>query len=177
MRRNPLTLLYLLVALYAYWVVRQMGRGLGAWALEVPFEHLMLYRILPAVDVFSRAQGVAPARLAVTILMGPALAIVVGYVLLAVLARGTRRRTRGPWLIVCLISYLGLVLDPVHYAVVPLLRLGGEPEAVARLIGVTPVAITLPAMAVLGLDIMLARRRLVPLIKGGGWGVSTIIRL
>jgi hypothetical protein len=126
----------------------------------------MLYKILPAVDVSSRAHGVAPARLAVTILMGPALAIIVGHVLLAALARRARRQIAGPWLIVCLVSYLGLVLDPVHYAVVPLLRLGGEPEAVARLIGVTPVAIALPAMAVLGFDIMLARRRLVPVIKG-----------
>jgi hypothetical protein len=165
MRSHPLVLLSIPAAGYVYLLIRQVGRGLGAAAFSIPIEPVMMSKILPGFDVYSHAAGIGPGRLAGLILMGPALTLLVGYVLLWVLGRGPRRGPGGLRLFGCTISYLGLILDPVYYAVIPLLRLGGEPETLAHIIGVSPIVVALPAMAVLGLNVMLTGRLLVPAIK------------
>lgn len=166
MRRSPLALLSALGAVYLYLIIRQLGRLLGAIALGVPVRNLVLYKILPAFDIAPGAQDLAPAAFAAVLLMAPLLALVVGYVLLLVGRRTLARLPSGLRFPLCLVSYLCLIIDPAYYGVVPLFRLGGEPELVARVLGVSQTWIALPAMAILGLNVILARRILVPAIKG-----------
>jgi hypothetical protein len=170
MRRNPLALLCALGAVYIYLIIRQAGRLLGAVLLGVPAKSVVLYKVLPAFDVAPSAAEIAPSGLAALILMAPLLALVVGYVLLIAVRRASERLPYGLRLLVCLVSYLCLIIDPAYYGVVPLLRLGGEPEFVARVLGDSQVIIALPAIVILGLNVILARRILVPAIKGSREG-------
>jgi hypothetical protein len=164
MRRNPFALLSALGAFYAYFLLRYLGRGLAAAVMDVHLEQAVVYKILPRLDIFPRAAGVAPARLAILILMGPVVALLTGYLLMAILPRTGHM----PWRLrffVCLISYFCLVLDPIYYAVIPLLRLGGEPEALAGVLGIPPVLVALLAMAILGLNVLLVRKKVVPVMR------------
>jgi hypothetical protein len=68
-------------------------------------------------------------------------------------------------LLLGLASYLALVLDPVYYAVIPLINMGGEPELLARLLGISTIRIAGPAIAILVINIMLVRSRVVPKLK------------
>jgi hypothetical protein len=167
MRSRPLVLLYLLAAGYLYLLVRQVGRGLGAVAAGIPFEPVLMHGILPGFAVYSQAGQTSPGRMAAVLLTGPAFALLVGYLLLWAVARGAGRAPARLGIFLCAISYLALMLDPLYYAVIPLLRMGGEPETLARITGLSSRAIAIPAMAVLGLNVMLARKYLVPSIRAG----------
>ena len=167
MPRRPLVLLYLIAAGYLYLVIRQVGRGLGAVAARVPVEPAMIHGVLPDFAVFPQAGQTAPGRMAAVILAGPSFALLVGYLLLWAVARGAGRAPARLGTLLCAVSYLALVLDPLYYTVIPLLRMGGEPETLAGITGVSPRAIAIPAMAVLGLNVMLARKYLVPSLKAG----------
>jgi hypothetical protein len=86
--------------------------------------------------------------------------------MLLVLACSLGRRLPTPLLLfLAITSYVALILDPIYYAVIPLLRLGGEPETLAWVLDVPRISVVLPAMALLGLNVFLIRRNLVPLIK------------
>jgi hypothetical protein len=167
MRRRPLILLYLIAAGYIYLLIRQVGRGLGGAIAGIAVKPVMMHGILPGFAAAAQAGQAAPGRLAALMLAGPILALLVGYVLLWAVARGAGRAPAGLGVLLCAISYLALVLDPLYYAVIPLLRMGGEPETLAMITGVSPRMIAIPAMAVLGLNVMLVRKYLVPSIKAG----------
>jgi hypothetical protein len=165
MRRKPLALLSILGAGYAYLLIRQMGKVLAATALGMPVDPGMIYGFLPDFQV--SYPGDAPTYgHAILMLAGPGLALLTGYFFLWVVWHHRERIPSGLRLLTGLISYLGLILDPAYYALIPLLRLGGEPEILARATGVSPIAIVLPAMVVLGLNVMLAKRHLIPAIRG-----------
>jgi hypothetical protein len=167
MRRNPLAIASVLGAFYAFYVLRGLGRALAAIIMGLPVTRVMIYRVLPGFDVFSDAWEMAPSRLATLILAGPACALLAGYLLLVLIGSRGKRLPSQLLLFLCMTSYVSLILDPIYYAVIPLLRLGGEPETLAWVLDVSRIWVALPAMAVLGLNVMLTRRRLVPLIKDG----------
>jgi len=165
MRRHPLTIVSVIGAVYLFYILRGLGRALAALILGIPLNQRMLYKVLPTFDVFSDAWQRAPLELAALILAGPALALLTGYMLL-VLACSLGRRLPTPLLLfLAITSYVALILDPIYYAVIPLLRLGGEPETLAWVLDVPRISVVLPAMALLGLNVFLIRRNLVPLIK------------
>jgi hypothetical protein len=166
MQRNPLAFISVLAAFYIYFFVRGLGRGLAATAMGMVVRPVMRYRVLPGFDVLPGASDIAPRRLAVLILASPVLALLVGYTLLGVMSVRGSRFSYNVRLFICVGSYLGLILDPIYYAVIPLLRLGGEPEMLAQALDAPALAIAFPAMALLGLNVLLARKRLVPILKG-----------
>jgi hypothetical protein len=165
MRRNPLTLPALLGAFYIYLLARSMGRGLGALLAGLRYHRILTYYVLPGFYVLPLNPTAPPHELGFVLLAGPLTALATGYLILVLVARTIRSLPFGLRLLLCFVSYLGLVLDPVYYAIIPLLRLGGEPELSARLTGASTLTIALPAMAILGLNVMLARRYLVPALK------------
>ncbi len=166
MRRNPLAIVSVLVAFYVFYGLRGLGRALAAVIMGLPVSRVMIYKVLPGFDVFSNAWDIAPSRLTTLILAGPACALLAGYLLLVLIGSRGKRLPPPLRLFLCLTSYISLILDPIYYAVIPLLRLGGEPETLAWILDVSPIWLALPAMAVLGLNVMLTRKKLVPLIKG-----------
>jgi hypothetical protein len=165
MRRNLLAPVSVLAAFYAFYILRGGGRALVAAMMGIPITRVMVHRVLPAFDVFSNAWEMAPSRLAILILAGPAATLLVGYLLVLVIGPKVERLPSPLLLFLCVCSYAGLILDPTYYAVIPLLRLGGEPETLAWVLGVSRFWIAFPAMAVLGLNVMLARTRLVPFMR------------
>ena len=166
MRRNPLAAVSVLAAIYVFYLLRGLGRALAAAVMGLPVGRVMIYKVLPSFDVFSDAWDMAPARLATLILAGPVCALLAGYLLLVLIGPPGRRLPSQLLLFLSMTSYAGLILDPIYYAVIPLFRLGGEPEMLTWVLGVSRIWVVLPAMAVLGLNVMLTRKRLVPLIKG-----------
>jgi hypothetical protein len=167
MRRNPVGLLSVLGAFYTYLLLRQLGRATAAFMMDARLHLVMNYKVFPRFDMSFNAGALTPARFAVLILAGPGLALAVGYLLLALGTSRTRRPPRGLRLLTCLTSYLCLVLDPIYFAVIPLLHLGGEPETLMGVLGIPPLAMAAPAMALLGLNVILVRSRLVPAIRTG----------
>jgi hypothetical protein len=167
MRRHPLTIVSVLGAVYVFYTLRGLGRALAAVVMGLPVNRVMLYKVLPSFDVFSDAWQTAPSRLATLILAGPACALLAGYLLLMFIGCLGKRLPPQLMLFLCMTSYAGLILDPIYYAVVPLLRLGGEPETLAWVLDASRLWVALPAMALLGLNVMLTRKRLVPLIREG----------
>ncbi len=166
MRRNPLTILSILGAIYVFYVLRGLGRALAAIIMGLPAKPVIIYKVLPGFDVFSNAWEMAPPRLAALILAGPACALLAGYLLLVLISYQGNRIPSKVLHFLCMASYVSLVLDPIYYAVIPLLRLGGEPETLAWVLDVSRIWVALPAMAMLGFNVILARERLVPIIKG-----------
>jgi hypothetical protein len=166
MRRSPLAIVSVLAAVYVFYVLRGLGRALAAVIMGLPVTSVMIYKVLPGFDVFSNAWEIGRSRIATLILAGPACALLAGYILLMLI--GSRGKRLPPLfrLFLCMTSYISLILDPIYYAVIPLLRLGGEPETLAWILDVSPIWLALPAMVVLGLNVMLTRKGLVPLIKG-----------
>jgi hypothetical protein len=165
MRRNPLAIVAVLGAIYTFYVVRGLGRALAASVMGVPVRRVMIYKILPTFDVFSDAWDMAPSRLAALILAGPASGLLIGYLLLLILGYEGKHTPARILFFLCVTSYAGLILDPIYYAVIPLLALGGEPETLAWVLDVSRMWVVLPAMALLGLNVLLARSRLLPLMK------------
>lgn len=166
MRGHPLTIVSVLGAVYVYYTLRGLGRALAALMMALPVRHNMLFKVLPAFDVFSDAWEMPPLRLAALILAGPALALLAGYILMVLIGRMGQRFPPHLRLLLCLISYAGLILDPIYYALIPLLRLGGEPETLAWVLDLPRVWVALPAMVLLGLNVFLIRKRLVPVMRG-----------
>jgi len=166
MIRHPLTIVSVLGAVYVYYALRGLGRALAAVIMGLPAKQGMLFKVLPTFDVFSNAWETAPRALGTLILAGPALALLAGYLLLLIVHYCGRRLPPHLQIFLCVTSYAGLILDPIYYALIPLLRLGGEPETLARVFDVPRVAVALPAMVLLGLNVFLIRRRLVPLMRG-----------
>jgi hypothetical protein len=164
-RRNPLVILSAPAALYVYLLIRGLGRWLAATATGLPAYHTMVYKVLPTFGVLSNTGDIAPVRSAILILAGPALVLLAGYLLLVLVSLWGERLPSWLRLFLCLTCYLGLILDPIYYAVIPLLRLGGEPGMLMRITGAPSVALILPAMVLLGLNVMLTRNRMVPLIR------------
>jgi hypothetical protein len=165
MRRDPLAIVSVVGAFYIFYALRGLGRALAAAILGQPVDLVMLYKVLPTFDVFSGAWEMATPRLVTLILAGPACVLAVGYLLMVIVSRKGARLPSQLVFFLCVTSYAGLMLDPIYYAVIPLLRLGGEPETLAWVLDVSRFWVALPAMVLLGINVVLTKAKLVPLIK------------
>jgi hypothetical protein len=165
LRRNPLGILSALAAFYIYLLLRGLGRGLVAIVVGLPVRRIMIYKVLPTFDALSNTGRIAPGVLATFIIAGPLCALLAGYLLLALISLRGEHLPPRLRLLLCFTCYLSLTLDPIYYAVISLLRLGGEPDKLAQITGAPSLAVTLPAMALLGLNVMLTRSRLIPVIR------------
>jgi hypothetical protein len=168
--RNPLILVAVAIAFYAYYLVREFGHLLASRLPGLRVASAMRYKIFPGFDLYPSESGTADVNEAVFIVAGPAMALLAGYaLLLLLLRRGSRlhpavRSTMG------ILCYLALMLDPVYYAIIPLLKLGGEPEMLARVLSISTVPIMIVAVGVLVLNTYLIQRFVMPLIREGGRG-------
>jgi hypothetical protein len=172
MRKHPIIVVAVLVGLLAYAMLRELGHLAALWALKLPAATTLRYRFLPAVDISPDASA-TPSSAGWVIAAGPIAAIAAGYVLLAAITRwkpGTPSFVRVAAAATC---YLGLMLDPIYYAAIPFFSLGGEPELVAKLLGVPLVRLQISALILLVLNVILARRWVVPLLRPGQRNAGT----
>jgi hypothetical protein len=172
MRKHPIIVLAVLVGLFAYAMLREAGHLAALWALKLPAATTLRYGFLPAVDI-SPGPGAAPSSVGWVIAAGPIAAIAAGYVLVAVLTKWKAGMPSFVRVAAATACYLGLVLDPIYYAAIPLFNLGGEPEMVARLLGVPLVRLEISALILLVLNLILARRWVVPLLRSGQRSAGT----
>jgi hypothetical protein len=166
MRRNPLGLLLTVFALLVYLEIRELGHLVSGLILALPTRLIIRYRIMPAVEIDLAGVQATDGMVAFVIASGPALVLIVGYLLL-VLMKSRGRSLRPPLgMAVGLLCYASLILDPIYYSIVPLARLGGEPETLARSLGIPILGIVLGAFGLLALNVLLLRWHLLPIMKG-----------
>lgn len=161
MRTHPLIVVIVVISLAIYALVRELGHLLACAILGIPFEWVLRYGFLPSVRTPAEAALLSGRSLAVILLSGPIAALIVGYVLLYAIARRPGR-SASLRLLGAITCFACLIFDPVYYSVVPLFRLGGEPESLAALAGVGVSRIEIPALILLVLNVILARKVLTP---------------
>ena len=164
MRAHPLIVVIVVISLAFYALVRELGHLLACVVLGIPFDVVMRYGFLPSIRTPAEAALLSGRSLAVILLSGPATELIVGYVLLYAIVK---RPARSAYLrlLSAATCYACLIFDPVYYGVVPLFRLGGEPETLAALTGVAMSRIEIPALILLVLNVVLARRVLTPILR------------
>jgi hypothetical protein len=165
-RRHPLVPLGMLVAVVAYLMIREAGHLVSLSTMGLAVRSFLQYGILPAFEASPSNPILSPESQALVSLSGPVLALIVGYLLLWLMTKHKRLAGSGPGLIVGFICYLTLIIDPVYYSIVSLLKLGGEPEKIAGLLQIPITPITVTAFGLLVLNTLLLRKWLVPLMRG-----------
>jgi hypothetical protein len=165
MLRRPFTPIAVLISLYIHLVVRELGHVAAALALDLPTKFIVQYRVLPAWQIDQGMIGIPERSQALFIIAGPAAALTLGYVLLGLIARRDRRPNHPLVLLPAVLCYAMLILDPLYYSIIPLLRLGGEPAAVERLLSAPSWVIVIPAVAFLSINLILAGRVLAPVLR------------
>lgn len=165
MRRHPLALLSFIGALAIYLVVREAGHLVACLAQRMPVSVVLRYGFLPSVQIGPDAAEATARAAAAVILAGPAATLAAGYVLLYGIVKSWPEAfppARILWAATC---YVALILDPVYYAVIPLLSLGGEPGTLAGLTGVSFLRIEIVGFAFLVANTILARRAVAPFLR------------
>jgi len=167
MRKHPIIVLAVLPGLLAYALVRELGHLAALWALKLPAAVTLRYGFLPAVGISPDTGRIAPASAGWVTAAGPIAALAAGYVLLVAITRWRPGAPPFVRVIAAITCYLGLMLDPIYYTAIPFFDLGGEPQLVAGLLGVPLVRLQLSALILLALNIILARRWVVHLLRQG----------
>jgi hypothetical protein len=165
LRRNPLTVIAILAGFYAYFLTREAGRLVAGLALGLEVLPAAKHGVFLGFEVHPGVVQLTPKEIALLILSGPGMALTGGYALLALLIRWGNTIHPSLRLLLGLTCYLALVLDPIYYAVIPLFRLGGEPETLARLLSISKLLIVGIAMVILIFNTYLVQKRIVPLMK------------
>ena len=165
MRRHPLALLSFIGALAIYLVVREAGHLVACLVQRMPVSVVLRYGFLPSVQIEPDAAEATARAAAAVILAGPAATLAAGYVLLYGIVKRWPEAfppARILWAVTC---YVALILDPIYYAVTPLLSLGGEPGTLAVLTGVSFLRIEIVGFAFLVANTILARRAVAPFLR------------
>lgn len=165
MRRHPLALLSFIGALAIYFLVREAGHLVVCLVQRMPVSAVLRYGFLPSVQLAPETAETSARAAAAVILAGPAATLAAGYVLLYGIVRRWPEaipRLRILWGVTC---YIGLMLDPIYYSVIPLMSLGGEPGTLAALTGVGFLRIEIAGFALLVANTLLARRILAPFLR------------
>jgi hypothetical protein len=163
LRRHPLTPLAVVAALVAYLLLRDVGHVVACIVLGVRFSPVLKYGFFPSVEILSA--GASARSLAAVILGGPAATLTTGYLLLNVISRAPATPS-GLGVLKGALCYLALVLDPLYFTVISLLNLGGEPEILTILTGFPATRMAILGLAVLALNLVLARRTVMPYLRG-----------
>ncbi|MFZ1946107.1 MAG: hypothetical protein WAW06_01005 [bacterium] len=165
MRRHPLALFSFVGALAIYFLVREAGHLAACLVQRMPVSVILRYGFLPSVQAQPEAAEASTRAAAAVILAGPAATLAAGYVLLYGIVRRWPEafpRLRILWAVTC---YVGLMLDPIYYAVIPLMSLGGEPGTLTALTGVGFLRIEIAGFALLVANTLLARRIIAPFLR------------
>jgi hypothetical protein len=165
LRRSPLAVLAFLVSGVIYLLVREVGHFVALALLGLPIFATLRYRFLPAVEVGAGILSIPVGSAAWIIASAPLATLGLGYVLLVLIARRGLRGGRFLGTIGAFTCYLTLTLDPIYYAAIPLFSPGGEPEKLAYLLGISTGRLEIPALLVLALNIVVARRVVVPRLR------------
>lgn len=161
MRRRPFAVIGVLVSIYGYLLVRELGHLISASILGMPTNLVVHYLVLPTWQAGPEAFSMPDRSQAFFIFAGPALTLLVGYAALVLIGRwGTRLRGAFLRLLPAVLCYAMLILDPIYYSIIPIVRLGGEPATVAYLLGVPRAAVAVPAAILLVVNVVLLRRKL-----------------
>jgi hypothetical protein len=154
-----------MISAYVYFLVREAGHLAAILLAGVPAEFMIRYRVIPAIEISPESQGIGNSTEGFIMMSGPVMALLAGYLLFVLINRYGRlvQSALGP--ILGFTCYLTLMLDPIYYSVIPLAGLGGEPERLAYLLDISTGGIAGGAFALLVLNIILIRLRLVPLIR------------
>lgn len=148
-------------AFYAYVFIRELGHLVAKSMLGLPLNLKFLYGIIPSTDV--TGLGTPPLTMAFLIASGPISALIAGYAIVAVLRWRMPASVLGTAL--GMLGYLCLVLDPIYFAIIPILHLGGEPEALIFGGGIPQRILILLALGVLVLNLIILRLKLIPILK------------
>ena len=156
----------ILGGLYAYFLTREAGRLVVGFGLGLEVSPAARHGVFLGFEVHTGVVQLTPREIALLILSGPGMALAGGYALLALLIRWGNMIHPSLRLLLGLMCYLDLVLDPIYYAVIPLFRLGGEPETLAYLLSISRPTIVGIAMVILIFNTYLVHKKIVPLIRG-----------
>jgi hypothetical protein len=166
MWRRPVGVIGVAVSIYGYLLIRELGHLISAAVVGMPTVLVVLYRILPTWQAGPEALSLPRASQAFFIVGGPVLTLLAGYLTLVLIARwGTRLRGAFPGLLLAVLCYAMLMLDPIYYSIIPMLSLGGEPAAVASLLDVPRAALAVPAAGLLVVNVVLLRRKIGGLLR------------
>lgn len=165
MRRTPLTILGALASFGLYLLIRELGHLVALSLLRLPISAVLRYGCLPAFEVGGETLALSVKSAAWVVASGPMAVLAAGYILLAAIAGGRLKTTSFLRLLGGLTCYLALVLDPIYYTVIPLFNMGGEPETLAYLLGVSLARIEIGALALLVVNAILTRRIVVPFLR------------
>lgn len=146
-----------LVGFYLFILFREVGNLLFALATGNSYSVRLLWHFIPDFQVM--IASTTPKLEILKTLSGPIFTLSIGY---GFLLTGIGRKPGFPIaLLVAMLTYLCLILDPVYFGLAGLLSKGGEPEQLA-LNGLSK-SITSPiAIIILVFNIYLIRRLLIP---------------
>lgn len=163
--RSRLTLPALLIAFYLYLLVRELGHLVSRLALGLSAQVTFAYGLIPSVDISLSTAELSRSELTMLVLSGPFATLIVGYLILS----SIRWRKTLPYsilgLILGLVCYLCLVLDPIYFATVTITRLGGEPEMLTRWTGISDLSLTVAAVAILVVNLFALRLVVIPALR------------
>lgn len=155
-----------LISIYLYLLVRALGHLISASILDLPTHLVVRHLVLPTWQAGQEVFSMPDRSQAFLIVAGPALTLVVGYAVLVSVGRwGARLRGALPRLLPAVLCYVMLILDPIYYSIIPIVRLGGEPATVAHLLAIPRAAVVAPAAILLIVNVMLLRRSLRNLLR------------
>ncbi len=151
----------LALAFYAYMFIRELGHISTKLIFRLSIDLRFIYGIVPSVDVTGCASE--PFVVALLIASGPVAALAVGYILVTILRWRMPPSLFGSAL--GMLSYFCLVLDPIYFAVIPVLHLGGEPDALILTGRISQRGLIAIALGVLTLNLVILRLKLIPILK------------
>jgi hypothetical protein len=166
-RKHPVVVIAVLVGVLGYAMLRELGHAVALAVLRVPAATTLRYGFLPTVGISPDAAGASRSSIGWVTLAGPLAALAAGYILLAAIARWKPGLPSFARVTVAVVCYLGLVIDPIYYAAIPLFNLGGEPELAASLLGLPLSRVETSALVLLVLNVILARQWIVPWLRCG----------
>jgi hypothetical protein len=168
MRRRPFAVIAVLVSVYCYLLVRELGHLISAAVLGMPTDLVVQYLVVPTWQAGPEVFSMSARGRAFFIVASPVLTLLAGYAALGLISRwGARLRGAFTRLVPAVLCYAMLILDPIYYSIIPILRLGGEPAAVARLLGIPRLAVVIPAAVLLIVNVILLRRSLGAFLREG----------
>ena len=111
--------LAVIVSAYAYFLIREAGHLVAMLLAGVRVELLTRYGVVPVLEISRESQVVSNSTEGLIIIAGPAMALLIGYLLFLFINRhrGLVLSRFGP--VPVFVCYLTLMLDPIYYSVIP----------------------------------------------------------
>jgi hypothetical protein len=163
--RTLLSIVLVLAAIYVYSLIREAARLAACALLGIQTTLLPRARGLLGLQVRVDWSHIPRSHTGIVILAGPVVVLGVGYIMLVAIRKRGALMPDPLRIFSCVLCYLALMLDPIYYAVIPLVGLGGEPSAVAVAWGAPVVVVQIAALAILVINTVFVRKDVVPLLR------------